>query len=133
MWLWKTGYLLVLSSILSLSVLSWEQATARAFLTNRVYAAYNPPVSPIGPPTSQEGSSSLCGTSGLGHPICDSNHLLSKVDLCPYNLPFLLSSLPGAQVLTLLLLFPCYLIRSRSVLQPLLFSNLYVSFQLVFS
>ena len=53
-----------------------------------------------GPPTSHRGSSSLHWTPGLGYPGCGLNPSLPRQDLCPDSLHFLLSPLPGAQVLT---------------------------------
>ena len=55
-----------------------------------------------------EGWSPLCRTSGLGHPICDFYYSFPRTGVYPSlpsscYLPFLLSPLPGAQVLTQLL------------------------------
>ena len=94
---------------------------------SRAQASHSPPVSPTSLPASQRGPSSLCWT------IYDWNCLLPREGLCPCDLPFPLSSLSMAQVLTWSLLFPSYPVLCGSFLQPWLYKSLSASLQLVFS
>ena len=80
----------------------------------------------------QRGLSPLGRTPGLGHPICGLNLSLPRAGVCPSILPFPLSPLPGAQVLTQLIFFPSEPIICVSFLQPWLYRSLSASFQLVF-
>lgn len=79
---------------------------------------HSPHASPSRTPASQGGSSLLCRTPRLGHPICGSHCLLPSVGLQPCILPFPLSAHSGAQVPTCLLFFPSYSITCESFLQP---------------
>ena len=117
---------------ISLSAQLWEQVSIHALMSG-LQPSNSPPVSLTGPPTSQGGSSSLCCTPGLRHPICGLNHSPCREGLCPCNLPFPLSPLPGSQVPTWLLVFPSYPFLCESFLQPWLYRSLSDSFQLVFS
>ena len=54
----------------ALSPLPQWQASAHMLLMSRVQDSQSPPVSLSYPPTNHGGSSSLCLTSGLAHPIC---------------------------------------------------------------
>ena len=51
-------------------------------------ASHSPPVSPSDPLVSQEDSSALCRTPGLGHSIRSSSHSLPRAYLCPCILLF---------------------------------------------
>ena len=53
-------------------------------------ASHSLPVSPSDPLVSQEDSSALCRTPGLGHSICSSSHSLPRAYLCPCILLFFL-------------------------------------------
>ena len=87
---------------------------ARALLMRGVEASHRPSVSLGSPPTSQRGSSPLRRTPGPVHPIGGSHHSHPRAGVCLCNLPFLLSPLPGAWILTQLLFFPSYLITCGS-------------------
>ena len=91
------------------------------------------PVSPIIPPTSKGGLSPPCRTTGLGCPFFGLTCSLPRVGVCPCNLPFPLSRLPGAQVPNWSLFFPSYPITYASFLQPWLLRSPSSSFKLVFS
>ena len=79
----------------SFSSLFQEQASVHVFLKSGVQASHSPSVSPTSCPTSLWGSSSLCRTPGLVCPVSGWNHSLPGEDLCPCNLSFPLSPLPG--------------------------------------
>ena len=80
----------------SLSSLFQEQASVHVFLKSGVQASHSPSVSPTSCPTSLWGSSSLCRTPGLVCPVSGWNHSLPGEDLCPCNLPPLLSPIQEA-------------------------------------
>lgn len=84
----------------TLSILPQEQARAHALLLNGAQSSNSPSVSLNSLPASQEGSSFLYWTPGLGCPICLSNCSLPSKDLCSCNLPLSLSSIREAQVPT---------------------------------
>ena len=107
-----------------------EPASINALLMGRIHASYSLPISLTGPLPSQEGLSSH-QAPGLKHPICGSNCSFPKEDY-PCNLPFPLSPLSGAQVLSQML-FSFSPVPCGSFLQPWLYRSLSANLQLVFS
>lgn len=71
---------------------------------------------PCGPPTCQEGLSSLCRTPGVGHLVCGSTCSLPRVGVHWCDLSFPLSPFPGSQVPTQSLFFPFHLVTCVSFL-----------------
>ena len=100
----------------ALSTQLQKEASTCALLRNGVQSSHRPPVSLTIPPTSQGGLPSLCPNTGLGCPVCSLNCSLPRAGLCPCILPFPLSLLLWAQVMTRSLLFPSYPIPCGSYL-----------------
>ena len=96
-------------------------------------ASYSPSLCWSCSPASQESLSPLHKTPGVERPVCGSTCSLPRADVCLYNLPFPLSLLSGAKVLTQLLFFPSYLIMCVSFLPPLFSRSPFARFQLVYS
>ena len=81
-------------SILSLLTALGASKCAR-LLRSGVQASHSPSLNLTSPPISQRGSSSLSRNTELGCPVSGWNHSLPGEDLCPCNLSFPLSPLPG--------------------------------------
>lgn len=101
-------------------------------LKSRVQASHSPCISPSSSTISHRGLFPAQKTPGLSHPICGLTHSIPRVGLCQYNLPFPLSPLQGAPVLTQSLLFPSYLITCFFP-TVWLYRSPFASFQLGFS
>lgn len=60
---------------------AWRQASTPGLLPSSLQAPHIPPIKPHGPPTTQEGSSALHITQGLGCPVYASHHSLLRAIL----------------------------------------------------
>ena len=95
-------------------------------------ASQSPSICPSSSTISHRGLFPPQKTPRLSHPICGLTRSIPRVGLCQYNLPFPLSPLQGAPVLTQSLPFPSYLITCFFP-TVWLYRSPFASFQLGFS